>query len=275
MASAWQCTNNEYHADLNKIGSTMLKTAIVSPAEYYGRYVAKTIPNEQTPAMTLGSAVHCLVLEPEKFSSLFCCRPEGIDGRTKEGKVVLAEFRLKSLGKLELTSDQKKQADAMAAAVLRHPLVHQICDDAIRERAIVWEEDGLEFKCKPDWFIERPDLERDLHLDLKTSDDPTPENWDSSSRWSPMVKYGYDLQVAAHYPIGIEAMTGRGCDSGLVVVGASEPHDVFLYDTTPWRAQGEDRRAQAIRSIRECSESGVWERPEQEIVTILSPKVWP
>lgn len=272
-ARIWECDNKTYHADNTKVGSSMLKVAIRSPAEYRRRYIdVPPLPAETTPAMTLGSALHCLVLEPENFDSLFCCRPAGIDGRTKEGKEALAKFRLSAIGKEELTIEQHEQAKAMANAVLAESQVADMLAEAVFERAILWEDGEMICKCKTDIFIPRPELDSDLILDLKTSDDPTPETWSRGGSFAPIPKYRYDLQ-GAHYRAGVSALTGRPASFGLVVVGKDEPHDVYLYDLAEWMEIGDHYRAIAMRAIATGAITG-WRRPEQGTVIKLFPSAW-
>jgi hypothetical protein len=280
MAEVWDVTNAEYHTDNTKVGSSMLKCVLESPAKYYGQYVGVRPDGSpliekkpQTPDQLLGSLVHCLALEPQAFDILYAIRP-AVDGRTKAGKEALAKWRAKSLGKEEVTPELRAKASRIAAAVLEDRNVRELMDGAIMERAIVWEEGGRTYKCKPDLFIERPDQNADLHLDLKTSADPLPKNWLSTNQWGPVRKFGYDLQVAAHYPIGIEALTGRPCCSGVIVVGTGYA-DVFIYDTGTWRACGEAWRARAIAWLDACEESGNWEHPLQSgVVQLPEPDAW-
>lgn len=281
MAKVWPCTNAQYHADTSRIGSTMLKTILdPGPSTYYGRFVGTKpdgtplLPFEPTDDMILGSAVHCLVFEPTNFDAMFCTRPDGIDGRTKDGKEKLAAFRQASLGKTELTTGALAKARAMAASVLAEPTLQKLLNDSREtaiERAIVWTEQGIEMKCRPDWFLYFDDSNFDLHLDLKTSSDPLPTNWLSSSQFGPMAKYRYDLQVAAHYPIGIESLTGRACASGVVVVGKTEPYDVFLYNTSSWGPCGEAWRQKAINALLRCRETDVWRDEAQDHVSVMQP----
>ena len=41
------------------------------PAGFHARFIAKTLKTEETDAMRLGSAVHMLALEPERFDSQY------------------------------------------------------------------------------------------------------------------------------------------------------------------------------------------------------------
>ncbi|WP_226051524.1 RecE family exodeoxyribonuclease [Dickeya chrysanthemi] len=66
--------NNVYHA-ANGISSTQVKDARVSLMYYHGRHVAKTIVKESSDALTFGSLVHTLALEPEKLEEEFAIFP--------------------------------------------------------------------------------------------------------------------------------------------------------------------------------------------------------
>jgi len=262
--------NKCYHADATRIGSTMLMQALECPQLYYEYFVSRERQHEPTDDMILGSCVHALVLEPDTFDSLYACRPAGIDGRTKDGRVALKEFQASCIGKTVITAETRDKAHAMAKSVLAEPTLKSLLGEAKQihiERAIGWEEGDLKFKCKPDWFLELTG-EYDAHLDLKTTTDPTPEYWLSMSSFSPMFVRRYDLSVAAHYPMGIEALTGRPCASGVVCVGKSEPHAVYIHWTTAYRNVGEAWRQKAINIVRRCQESGVWRDELQDEVNI-------
>jgi hypothetical protein len=59
------------------ISPSSLVTFLNSPAEYHQRYILGKIP-EQTEAMIVGEAIHCAVLEPNKFHERFATSvPDG------------------------------------------------------------------------------------------------------------------------------------------------------------------------------------------------------
>jgi hypothetical protein len=262
----------------------MMKAVLESPALYYKLYVGKQadgsplLIQDPTPAMILGSATHCLTLEPDRFDKLYCKELEGVDGRTKGGKKEKADWQLANIAKTILTANQYEKANRMAEAILAFSLTKEIISAAVKERAIVWEESGISQKCKPDLFIENYEPFTDLHVDIKTAANPRPTLRRSGEieyyDWSPMADLHYDLQVAAHYPAGIEALTGRSCLSAILVVGTSEPYDVYFYNTVPWRPIGEAYRQEAISRIAECTQSGVWDDPLQHGVVQLNPNRW-
>ncbi|EKQ8000884.1 RecE family exodeoxyribonuclease [Raoultella ornithinolytica] len=66
--------NELYHA-ANGISSTQIKDARISLMYFHARHVAKTIARESTDALTFGSLVHTLALEPDKFDEEFAVFP--------------------------------------------------------------------------------------------------------------------------------------------------------------------------------------------------------
>ncbi|CAI2449828.1 Exodeoxyribonuclease 8 [Serratia liquefaciens] len=67
-------SNTAYHA-ANGISSTQVKDARISLMYYHGRHVIKTIGRERSDALTFGSLVHTLALEPENLERDFNVEP--------------------------------------------------------------------------------------------------------------------------------------------------------------------------------------------------------
>jgi hypothetical protein len=270
-ASIWECSNKEYHADHSKIGASMLKVAVESPRDYFRRFVADQPieVNAQTPAMLLGSAVHAMFLEPEKFDAQFAVRPD-VDGRTTEGKKRMAEFGLAAMGKAVITAEVASQARDIVDSLYQEPLVVGWRAKAICEQAIIWEEGGLTFKCRPDMFVPDSPCPPGTIIDLKVSEDPTPECWLNAGAYGPMRKFRYDIQVA-HYCAGVETLHAGQPVFCLAVVGKNPPHDVYCYIANAWLAPGTLLRQRAIEAILDGPLTE-WRRPEQGcIITMVAP----
>lgn len=71
----YQDIPNEVYHSANGISSTMAKDARISLMYYHGRHVIKSIQRERTDALTFGSLVHTLALEPEKLDAEFSVEP--------------------------------------------------------------------------------------------------------------------------------------------------------------------------------------------------------
>jgi hypothetical protein len=69
-----------YHAE-EHLGSTSVKQMKVSPAHFYEAWKGH---KKESKAFDEGTAVHSVLLEQDM--SKFIRRPDGIDGRTKDGK---------------------------------------------------------------------------------------------------------------------------------------------------------------------------------------------
>ncbi|HBH7556271.1 TPA: PD-(D/E)XK nuclease-like domain-containing protein [Serratia marcescens] len=67
-------SNAAYHA-ANGISSTQVKDARISLMYYHGRHVIKTIGRQRSDALTFGSLVHTLALEPENLERDFNVEP--------------------------------------------------------------------------------------------------------------------------------------------------------------------------------------------------------
>jgi len=110
--------DHEYHTPNGFISSSQLKTLLKSPAHFQHSLNAE---HQETPALTLGRAVHCLALEPDEYPQRFAHLPEGIDRRTKAGKEAYAEFESEAEGKIVLKLAEAEQVSKVVDAIKSHP----------------------------------------------------------------------------------------------------------------------------------------------------------
>lgn len=100
------------------LSTSALKAFAKSP-NHYIQYVNQE--QETTPAMALGTAIHCRVLEPKEYEKRYVLAPK-VDRRTKAGKEEWAQF-VETAGEREvLTHDQWNTVEAAAAAVWSDPI---------------------------------------------------------------------------------------------------------------------------------------------------------
>jgi len=98
-------TEAEYH-NHSACSASTLKRILFQDEAYE---VANGIKVDETPFMVFGTLVHCLVLEPFKFENEFIVMPK-VDGRTKEGKTIKAEFDEKANGRHVISEDDYQRA---------------------------------------------------------------------------------------------------------------------------------------------------------------------
>jgi hypothetical protein len=86
----------------------------------------KLLPREETKALTIGSAFHCLTLEPDMFASKFAVCPK-VDRRTNVGKEAFANFEAESEGKTIVMHDDYILAKRMCKSTIPYSI--QDCYD--------------------------------------------------------------------------------------------------------------------------------------------------
>ncbi|CAB1227953.1 PD-(D/E)XK nuclease-like domain-containing protein [Serratia marcescens] len=106
---------NEVYHSANGISSTMAKDARISLMYYHGRHVIKTIQRERTDALTFGSLVHALALEPEKLDEEFSVEPvipEGAFTDTASMRAFIEQHNA--------TLPKQTDADTLRAVIEKH-----------------------------------------------------------------------------------------------------------------------------------------------------------
>jgi hypothetical protein len=144
-------------------------------------------PNDPTPAMIAGSALHCAILEPEEFVQRYAVKPEGMSLATKDGKAWAAEH---AAGRQIIPADVAERGLALA------PMFRRVAGHGgAAESCVIAEEDGISVACKPDWLRVTDDL-IDL-ISVKSTKHATPGAY--QSQFYTTDRYpGYDL-AEAHY----------------------------------------------------------------------------
>jgi len=255
-------TNAAYHADDTHVGSSMLSDFRKSPALYQGIYVTHTIPKPPpTTAMLKGSALHTLVLEPQRWDAEYIVATDNVLSRRGKKWEVLAHLAAHE-GKAVLLAPEVEAAHHMAASLLRNKRLRVLmgAKGAIIERAIRWTDvaSGIKCKCRPDLLVDDPKLGAWL-TDLKSSNSPGPDFPKSCAN------YGYDIQMA-HYLEGAATVKDRPLAPYYFVV-RNEP----LWDVWEERKLSQEdfidagfrARRYWLRRLAECMETNVWEAPEQ------------
>lgn len=223
-----------YHA-IKALSNSSLSVLKRSPTEFHKRFITGEMKGQETDAMLLGSAVHMLALEPERFDAQYVVldgpinpqtgKPYGRD--TKKFEVWLdAEMTLQT--RKVLVREEFANSLAIAKAFQSHPTIAAIMASRAEklfesEYAMLWvEDDGseLDLKCKIDFVCPS---ER-IIVDLKTTSDPSPHAWSWSAE-----DFGYHRQ-AAIYSDAMEAKYGEPFRFLFGVVRSKEPYEAAVYE---------------------------------------------
>lgn len=149
------------YEDIQALNWSTLKILNESPKAL--RYAAEN-PREPTPAMRLGTAIHCAVLEPERFAREYITEPKFGDLRKTDNKKAKAEFYQTLPDGALIVSDNDSEVILRCAEALSKR------DDALellggkKEQVAQWVHDGTGIKCKG-----RLDVAGGRVVDLKTT----------------------------------------------------------------------------------------------------------
>ena len=164
-----------------------------------------------TAAMTRGSALHCLVLEPDEFEQRYFIAPNFRRG-TKAWDECLA-----AAGTREIIKDSEFEGiERMASAIMEHKHARDIITNATAfEQHVEFEFNGIPFH----GFI---DVVGNVVADLKSTQDVSPRGFQKF-----VFNYKYHWQAALY-------LRAVGMDNEFMFVGieANAPHNVMVYRLT-------------------------------------------
>lgn len=252
----WDVDAKTYHADSTAISHSALEKFRISPLLYHQLYVAKTLPfDPPTPSMLLGTALHALLLEPEKFGELVAVAPN-VDGRTKEGKAAKERFAEISAGKAIITTEQMATVQGMADGVQRNCMAADLLSAVGRsELSIRWTDESTRLECKA--RFDRV-LDCGVAVDVKTTIDPRPPQWSRQA-----ASLGYH-KSAAHY---LEGWRRAGDRSGPLeylhlLVGSQPPYEsaIVCFDAAALD-MGRRENVETLLRLAECFERDDWSGP--------------
>lgn len=257
----------DYHADKNTISRSALMDFDESAYNYWAKHVNPLRPRkEPTNAMIMGSAFHCMILEPEMFNDRYAILPEPV--------------LLKEVGKeqYELYKELVKQTECSGKTVLPYHMyvdlgkmldVFQknsigagLIKDARIENSFFWRDkhSGLILKCRPDA------LHSNIIVDLKTTSDASPRAFQNE-----MMKYGYHIQ-GAMIRDAVEIIDGNRIEKVIdVVIETKYPYAMGIYIIDEFALdEGHKKYKQICLDLKNALEQQVW--IDYGVQTISLPK---
>lgn len=206
-------SNASYHSNPTK-GSTFYK-------KVYGKTLlhALTDKMEETDALIRGGALHCSILEPERFGNEYVVSPK-FDRRTKEGKENSAAFEKAAEGKIVLDTDDMTLVRGMKEAVLTHPSAKVMLSGGEAEYSYYAKcpVTGLDMKCRPDYH------NGGALIDLKSTQDASFEGFARQ-----VGNLGYHLQAAYYLDTFNYSQGTNYKEFFLIAVESKAPHAVAIY----------------------------------------------
>lgn len=246
-------SNDDYHSDRTAVSSTSLKKILRSPAHFRA---AQSQPAVETKAQGFGSAVHALLLEPEKYSEAYYVQPSEL--RTTPEPPLL--------GRTLVSMAQHLEMMAMCESAKRHGAVRNMLGSGEAEVTVCWidAETGVFLKVRPDWL----QLGQCI-WDVKTAED-------GSSRGFSRACANYDYHLScAMYRVGIYELTGEWLPFRFVVLEKGGPLATAVYEADPsFIRRGEKDFRAAVRKLAECRASNVWHGYQQDEIELIALPPW-
>lgn len=248
-----------YHANA-AVGSSDLRAFIKSPRLYMDQRLGIG-GKKESAALDFGTLAHMYFLEPGRYAKEVITKPEGHDGRTKEGKA----WNEANAGRMVISMVDQQVLDVLK---VRIPIeVHGILSDPAGQAEVTYRADleGVTCQCRADWQVPSHFDETMDVYDLKTC-----QNVDDAA--TSVWEWGYHIQQE-FYRFVIRAATK-----------AKLPRFAFIFcETKPpyrWRVVRLDdaliRNAQekigfALAGIRNCIESDEWSDTSPVCLTVSAP----
>lgn len=235
-------SNADYHAD-EAIGSTGLKLIIRSPAHF--RYQEPV--EHDTRAKQLGTALHCALLEPDRFLThyLIANCDDRRDAQYKGlAKDVGGDRVLTITEHRRIVSAQKSAyRNSEARELLEYPGRYELTVKA------TCPETGVKVKCRFD-----KKLDDFRALDVKKTQDAREDPFGRS-----IDNYMYYLSVAFYMDAWYWATGERITSMPLIAIEEKSPHAVMVHHLPEdWIQQGRYEYETALRIYADCLEKDEW-----------------
>jgi len=193
---------------MRALSYSSIKEFAKSPNHLLNYWSRESKPSQ---SMILGSAFHCLLLEPEKFNERYAVAPD-VDKRTKEGKFQFEQFALSAEGREVITQGDYQTIQYMAAAARIDDVILM---DIQAEIEVSGEINGVPFRGFVDGLHDK------YIVDVKTTRSAHPDDFMRDA-----ANLKYHLQAAIYLEL-----TGRK-DYFILAVENNQPFNVQLYQMT-------------------------------------------
>ena len=254
----------EYHAASRSgqyMSSHMLADFRESP-ELYRRKTSGEIAEAESPALALGRAAHCLILEGRAaFDEQYLVADGPTNPKTGEpyGKATKAYAEWLAAQTREIVSPKDFGFIVkLQKSVWTHDAASALLDEGVSEATVRAEYCGVPCQIRMDWYSPEHGI-----ADIKTCD---------SLKWfeGDCKRFGYLYQMAFYRAVLREA-TGETVPVHLIAVEKNEP-----FSTGVWHLaedaldQAEKVNEAALARYRKCLYTGEWPTGYEEIRTIAT-----
>lgn len=245
-------SNEEYHAG-DGVSKSMLDMIAINPAILQWQRAAP-VDTEKLKALDMGSALHCLLLEPDEFDKRFIVAPV-FNRRANQGKADEEAFLrdVEGMGMTVMDAEQGRKLQLMRASAMAHSHARWMLEQAGHaETSMYWndKQSGELCRIRPDKWIP----EHNVIVDVKKVAD-----MDRFARH--IDEFRYHVQDAM-YREG--ALRATGQPHGFFFIAVSETIDCGRYPVRVFELDAPDVDAghalfrRDLNTYHECQTTGEW-----------------
>lgn len=261
-------SNEAYHSDTSAISASGLKLLARSPRHYWAKYLSGRNEQKDTAALKFGTAFHCALLEPDRFSAEYDVMPE-INRRTDDGKATYKTLMESGLN--FITEPQMILIDEMRNSVMSHPVSKLVFGKGICESSLYALDPVFDVtaKVRPDYMIEPcDDFPNGLILDVKTAESAEENAFTKAS-----FNYEYHIPAVMYPDVFQRVYKTKQPPSFLFLVIEKEfPFLCAYYTPSPSMiSYGRTEYMRLMKVYADCKKSGNWYGYPQEITPLHLP----
>lgn len=245
-----QMSIKEYH-NADGLSKSMMDYLTKSPAHL--KYATENREERQNDNLTMGSLLHTILLEPQKFKQEYIIMPNNVDRRTKQGKEIYENLIANGQGKEIISQEQFELANIWASKILEHPKASEYFKrHAKNEVSIFWTDKNTGELCKarPDKII----LEDDCIVDLKTAVSAQQDDFQRKA-----FEFGYHRQ-AYWFAEAYKQQYGRDLKEFVfIVVEKTPPYNVVVYVASEFFIEvGGIECRDLLNKYHKCKQTNNW-----------------
>jgi len=273
----FEMPDDEYHA-LEAASNSGLRHIRRSPAHY--RW-AKDNPNDPTPAMRDGTAIHMAILEPERFLRTYVAAPDNAPPRPSKRQLEAknpSEATIQAIqywdmfdkqygGANVISREKLEQYQNAAQSVRSHRAIAGLLSHGASEQSIFARDPQTKVwcKCRPDWLTTKGGY--NVMLELKTTADA--QDW-AFQRTAYTLRY---FEAAAFYMDVMEwSGVGRPDLYLIAVLEKDPPYAVRLFEIPEQDILiARDSYRVDLNRYAQCLEADIWPGYDQEISQLTHP----
>jgi hypothetical protein len=238
-----------YTRELGVASKSALDRVHVSGAHYRAWLDGKG--DDSTAALDFGGALHCALLEPERFATSYTVEPSFGDCRKTDNKARRDAWRLANTGKTCIGEDDHTMIVDMVTAVNAHPLAGRLVAEGEPEVTLRWRDQatGLECKSRADLYVPR----LRICADIKTTIDAR-----SAAFARSVANYRYHVQHA-FYEEGFRALGAPLRAFLFICIEKAPPYAVAVFQLDPEAVErGRDHARDDLKALARFLETDQW-----------------